>query len=187
MSPVTEVAIYLEKAKIQRRIQARRADICAAMNPVYRPTSRVRTTPPTATMAVDEVPIIVIDDDDEDDGLGAESDDSARTMTYPESTDDIPTAQPAGLPRQLPDNFQIPGFHPPEAAAAAMPHPVIPMTLVQAWLQVQRSQRRHGDTSLGRGMCSNGKCIYCTGDKLRQYYALVERLVQLDKEFWSCD
>ena len=164
-----------------------------AVHPVYRPVRPVRTTPPTANMVMDVeirdsdiIDISHLPDEDE----GADSDDSQRTQPYPEpvvpTAQPIPTAQPANMPL-LPHNFQIPGFLPPEAAAAAavVAHPVIPQTLVQAWLQVKRSQQRHGDSSLGAGLCTNDKCRYCTGGTLTQYYSLVERLVQLDRHFWN--
>ena len=92
---------------------------------------------------------------------------------------DIPTAktvQPARNGDRY-DRFAIPCF-----SGHHVVNEDIPQSLVQAYLQVRRAQARDGVTGVEPGMCTNNKCTYCKGGLLRQYYSLLERLVQIDTE-----
>ena len=192
MSPVTEVALYLEKQKIRERVAARRDYAVAATTPVHAPACRIRTVPPSSyrypslarmdldvAVEADEDSVIDITGDDD----GCESDDSQKTMAYPEPQpviapcNYIPTAQPVQSARgNRYDQWQIPAFTPAPNTIAS--HRDIPQSLVQAYLQVKRSQTSQ---QVDAGMCTSDQCAYCRGGLLRQYYTLLERIVQIDR------
>ena len=187
ISPVTEVTLFLAREKIRERVEARARDVMRANTPIYGSASAIRTVPPfsppsEARIHVEDHDVIDISNDDG----GCSSDDSQRTMAYPDPTTpctntDMPTAktvQPA-INGDRYGRFQIPAF---AASNVAPAHSDIPQSLVQAYLQAKRARAHDGTTGLEPGMCTNNQCPFCKGGLLRQYYSLMERLVQLDIE-----
>ena len=186
ISPVTEVALFMAREQIRERIGARCQDVMRAATPIYGRASTIRTVPPLSSRVEprmhveDQTGVIDISKDD-----GYSSDDSQKTMAYPDPTTpnpnaDIPTAKPVQQPAinaDRYDRFAIPGFNASNVVQAD-----IPQSLVQAYLQVKRAQNRAGTTGVEPGMCTNHTCTFCKGGLLRQYYSLLERLVQIDRE-----
>lgn len=186
ISPVTEVALFLAKEQIRERVEARCQDVMRAATPIYGRASTIRTVPPLSARVEAHMHVKdhdnIIDVTNDDDGCS--SDDSQRTMEYPDPTrpltnTDIPTAKPVQPVRNGDryDRFAIPCF-----SASNVVKADIPQSLVQAYQQVRRAQARDGVTGVEPGMCINNQCTFCKGGLLRQYYSLLERLVQIDRE-----
>ena len=178
---------FFSKRKNSRTCVSTCQDVMRAATPIYGRASAIRTVPPLSArvetrMHVNEHDNVIDMTNNDDDGCS--SDDSQRTMAYPDPTrpltnTDIPTAktvQPARNGDHY-DRFAIPCF-----SGSNVVKEDIPQSLVQAYLQVRRAQARDGVTGVEPGMCTNNKCTYCKGGLLRQYYSLLERLVQIDTE-----
>ena len=166
MDPVMEVAFYLEKEKIQQRIEARRQAMQQRMNVENEAAAKAQ-----ATNANPEPISLVSDDDDES------SCDSAATMKYP----DVPVAAIA------PAVQRVYGYAQPMQRENNNPvqmgprNPVVPMTLQELWQRVDRVPRG----GLDPPACSNTACPYCTTPQrvplmLQRYYLMV-RLAQLER------
>ena len=114
-----------------------------------------------------------------------DSQDSQRTMTYPDPPLHTPAAASASF---VPTAVSAMQFSPHHGFVGKCPaqqsnlqHPVIPAMLVQVWLQVKENQEKNGQPKkVEPGMCSSSACVFSRGGLFRQYYACVERLVQLD-------
>ena len=188
MSPVTEVALYLEKQRIRDACKARADYALAAANPIVAPACTIRTIPPSAyrypsTARVQPAKPVqqpagsssVIDMSGEPSDDECESDDSQKTMTYPVvQPTHIPTARSVvtSTSQNRYDQWRVPAF------SGNLATEQIPQSLVQAYLQIRRSQTH---MQVDAGMCTNDRCAFCRGGLLRQYYTLLERLVQIDR------
>ena len=185
IDPVTEVALFIEREKIQKRVKDRCRKVAASLFPVYQPVdSSTSTTPPTSAMDV------IIDLAATEDADSQDSDDSAKTMTYPAPAPAIPApaaAAAAAAPASVPTAVPVTQF-PPLGFMAKFPtreshyhHPVIPQFMAQVYLQVKERQTNNDQPRFVEpGMCSNPACVFSRGGLYRQYYACVERLVQLE-------
>ena len=158
MDPVMEVAFYLEKEKIQQRIEARRQAMQQRMNVENEAAAKAQ-----ATNANPEPISLVSDDDDES------SCDSAATMEYP----DVPVAAIS------PAVQRVYGYAQPVQRENNNPvqmgprNPVVPMTLQELWQRVDRVPRG----GLDPPACSNTACPYCTTPQrvplmLQRYYLM---------------
>ena len=117
ISPVTEVALFLAKEKIRERVQARCQDVMRAATPIYGRASAIRTVPPLSArvetrMHVNEHDNVIDMTNNDDDGCS--SDDSQRTMAYPDPTrsltnTDMPTTKTV-QPARNGDQFQLRKF-----------------------------------------------------------------------------
>ena len=188
MSPVTEVALYLDKQRIRDACKARADYVLAAANPIVAPARTIRTIPPSEyrypnTVRVQPAKAVqqpvgsssVIDMSGEPSDDECESDDSQKTMTYAVvQPTHIPTARSVvtSTSQNRYDQWRVPAF------SGNLATEQIPQSLVQAYLQIRRSQTH---MQVDAGMCTNDRCAFCRGGLLRQYYTLLERLVQIDR------
>ena len=186
IDPVTEVALFIEREKIQKRVRERCAKVAASLFPVYPPVSpSPSTTPPTAAMDVEADNIIDLAAADDSD----DSQDSQKTMAYPDPPPPaIPAPAAAGAAADVvPTAVSVMHAPPHEflgkfaARECHYHHPVIPPLMAQVYLQVKERQAKNNQPRFVEpGMCSNPRCVFSRGGLYRQYYACVERLVQLE-------
>ena len=170
VSPVIEVAIFLEKDKIRERINRRvRVEL---MEPARIPYSRqpaqpVQTGRPAVIDQMDVIDITALASDDTCDD---------DTMDYSQDAADPVEAAHAGTVFAIPIATTVPietgGFVTPARGDTQ-----IPQTLQRLWREVRAIP---DNKTLDHGMCPHGKCIYCRGPPMSQRYALLERLSQLE-------
>ena len=164
MDPVMEVAFFLEKEKIQQRIQARRQAIEQRMNVENEAAAKAQATNSNTE------PISLISDDES-------SFDSEATMDYPALpvavvADTEPVRVAAAQPVRNENNNPIP---------RSRRDPVVPMSIQELWQRVDRVPRG----GLDPPACTNSQCPYCTSAAhvpiMLQRYNLMERLAQLER------
>lgn len=181
MDPVTEVALFIEREKIQKRVQKRCEQVASSLFPVYRrvPPTTPSTTPPTIAMDVESDSVINLANMDSD--SDCESDDSQKTMTYPEpATAATPAAVAA---KAVPVTTAVPVHKFPHEfrhTSSANSDNVSPMLAEIYALVKDRMANYAQPKKLEPGMCSNSRCPFSRGGLYRQYYSCVERLIQLE-------
>lgn len=63
----------------------------------------------------------------------------------------------------------------------------VPSTIIKLWHEVKNNLKKNNNEQLDHGMCTSAQCIYCRGGVMRQMYALMERMVQLETHLWGRD
>ena len=180
MDPVTEVALFMQREKIRKRVKTRCAQVAKSLYPIYRrvpPTPS--TTPPTSAMDVESDTVINLANVDSD--SNCESDDSQKTMPYPEPATAATPAAVAANAVPVPAPISVHKFpHEYKPTSSAHTHNVSPM-LSQVYAQVKERINTHAQPKkVEPDMCSNVRCPFSRGGLYRQYYSCVERLVQLE-------
>ena len=167
--------LYLEREKITKRLEKRKAAAIACANPYYR---RVDDVVAGTHGRAQEAPVIdMVSDSDED---------SQATMVYPETmppaiAQDVETIPIATDVEISPTAIHVPAM---PVVQPAQLHEVS-VAIAELWHKVKSRLIQNGNEELDHGMCADGKCIYCRGGPLRQMHSLMERLIQLEKFLWS--
>ena len=167
MDPVLEVAVYLERQRIQQRIQARGKLIQQRMD--------VENTKAQATNAASDPISLVSSDDDES------SYDSEATMDYPEAVAvPMPTVQPQRAVHSQEWVYNR------STSRMVEKSPPVPMTIQILWKEVQQFALS-GD--LDPPSCQDRKCPFCNSSAnvplMLQRRNLMERLAILEKNIYG--
>ena len=162
-----EVAVYLERQRIQQRIQARGKLIQKRMD--------VENTKAQARDAAASDPISLVSSDEET------SCDSEATMDYPEAVAvHMPTAQPQ---RAVPSQEWV---YNRSTSRMVPKNPPVPMTIQILWKEVQQLAFS-GD--LDPPSCDSRECPFCNSSAnvplMLQRRNLMERLAMLEKNVFG--
>ena len=128
-------------------------------NPYRRKRKQTHPAEQPAPSPADASPICLLSDDDT-------SDDSEATMDY-----DLDLDLPA-----------VPAHASPIPVADGIERDHVPDTLANLWREVYNNSKSR---KLAKGMCVNGKCVYCAGPLMTQRYMLVQRLMQLETKLFG--
>lgn len=168
MSPVMEVFLFMEKEKIQNRIKKRSNAALTCATPVYKRVDDVlnamnvekegaAAAPAPAPAA--EVIDMVTDSD------ACDSDDSMKTMVYPQQSPSIPRASVNRS--RVADELSVPA------------------TVTSLWRKYKAKAILEDNERVDHGMCDSCTCRFSRGGLGRQLYSLMERLVQVEKALYE--
>ena len=157
ISPVTEVALYLEREKIKNTIAKRKGE---ALQCSQRWNRRIEGDVEAGAAGASND---VVSNGDVVSGADDMTHDAYLNVTAPSAP--LPRAQPTGTPATY----------------------EVPSTISKLWHEVKHKLKKNNNEQLDHGMCTSEQCIYCRGGVMCQMYALMERMVQLETHLWGRD